>query len=239
MVRAKWWSQSLDDGLSCIDQVLVILSLSWSFKFTNSTPWIFSWVLCNVRPELWLQRIDLCQRNLFCKICQKKVVRAERWSQSLDDGLSCIDQVLVILNLWIFKFTNSKWRDIVISPGFWQKKFVCWQFFWKVLHHFSSLIEIFFEYSCSLVKHVPDFPLWEYRFASFEKKLLLKRSNSVLLERGNSQRYFYQWLFHKSKLSLFVTLSLTKSEQKVLITYGTKQIPLVITSLAQWNMDLK
>ena len=32
--------------------------------------WIFSWVLCNVRPELWLQRIDLCQRNLFCKICQ-------------------------------------------------------------------------------------------------------------------------------------------------------------------------
>ena len=34
--------------------------------------WIFWWILCNVRLELWLQRMDLCQRNIFCKICLKK-----------------------------------------------------------------------------------------------------------------------------------------------------------------------
>ena len=32
----------------------------------------FLWVLCDIRLELWLQRIDLCHRNIFCKICQKK-----------------------------------------------------------------------------------------------------------------------------------------------------------------------
>ena len=34
--------------------------------------WIFSCTLCNVRPELWLQRIHLSQSNLFVKFCQKK-----------------------------------------------------------------------------------------------------------------------------------------------------------------------
>ena len=34
--------------------------------------WLFWWILCNVRLELWLQRMDLCQRNIFCKICLKK-----------------------------------------------------------------------------------------------------------------------------------------------------------------------
>ena len=39
-----------------------------------------------------------------------------------------------------------------------------------------------FEDSYQLVKHFPDFMPLEYRIASFNQKLLLKGSNSVLLE---------------------------------------------------------
>ena len=39
------------------------------------------------------------------------------------------------------------------------------------------------EDSCQLVKHFPDFPLWEYRIASFNAKLFIKGSNSELTER--------------------------------------------------------
>ena len=39
-----------------------------------------------------------------------------------------------------------------------------------------------FEDSYYLVKDFLDFPLWEYRFASFNKNLLIKRRNSVLPE---------------------------------------------------------
>ena len=38
------------------------------------------------------------------------------------------------------------------------------------------------EHSYYLVKHFPDFPLWEYTIASFKQKLVIKRSNSVLDE---------------------------------------------------------
>ena len=39
-----------------------------------------------------------------------------------------------------------------------------------------------FEDSYYLVKDFLDFPLWEYRFASFNKNLLIKKRNSVLPE---------------------------------------------------------
>ena len=44
--------------------------------------------------------------------------------------------------------------------------------------------------SHQLVKHFSDFPLWEYRFASFDKKLLLKGSNTVLPEWEIREMFF-------------------------------------------------
>ena len=38
------------------------------------------------------------------------------------------------------------------------------------------------EDSYYLVKHFPDYLLWEYTIASFEQKFLVKRCNSVLPE---------------------------------------------------------
>ena len=46
------------------------------------------------------------------------------------------------------------------------------------------------EDSYYLVEHFPDSMLWEYRFASFNKKLLIKRSNSVLTEREIQEKRF-------------------------------------------------
>ena len=47
-----------------------------------------------------------------------------------------------------------------------------------------------FEDSYYLVKHFPDFPLWEYTIASFKQKLLIKRSNSVLPEREIREMFY-------------------------------------------------
>ena len=46
------------------------------------------------------------------------------------------------------------------------------------------------EDSYKLVKHFPDFPLWEYTIASFKQKLLIKRSNSVLPEREIREMFY-------------------------------------------------
>ena len=40
-----------------------------------------------------------------------------------------------------------------------------------------------FDNSYYLVKHFPDFPLWEYTIVSFKQKLLIKTRNSVLPEQ--------------------------------------------------------
>ena len=47
-----------------------------------------------------------------------------------------------------------------------------------------------FEDSYKLVKHLPDFTLWEYRIASFIQKLLLKGSTSVLPEREIREMFY-------------------------------------------------
>ena len=51
-----------------------------------------------------------------------------------------------------------------------------------------------FEDSCNLVKHFPGFPLWKYRFATFDKKQFCTpragKPGSVLLISRNSQNYF-------------------------------------------------
>ena len=62
------------------------------------------------------------------------------------------------------------------------------------LSYVETLIEI--------VRHYPDFPLWEYTIASFNQKLLLKRKQlyipragnpeNVLLTSMNRLKYFYQ-----------------------------------------------
>ena len=41
-----------------------------------------------------------------------------------------------------------------------------------------------------LVKHFPDFPLWEYKIASFNEKLCIKGSNSVLPEREIREMFY-------------------------------------------------
>ena len=76
-------------------------------------------------------------------------------------------------------------------------EFQAWAFKTKV--HFTD--RNILEDSYQLVKHFLDFPLWEYRFASFNKKLLIKRSKSllravntgsVLLANRNPPKYFFQ-----------------------------------------------
>ena len=58
-------------------------------------------------------------------------------------------------------------------------------------YHFICLVEKkegthtdrnILEDSYKLVKHFPDFPLWEYTIASFNQKFLIKGSNSLLPE---------------------------------------------------------
>ena len=46
------------------------------------------------------------------------------------------------------------------------------------------------EDSYLLIKHFPDFLLWEYRFASFDAKLFVKGSNSVFPVQ-EIQKMFY------------------------------------------------
>ena len=66
----KWPVLSLQQAPENSVLAPAVLAL-YVIKHTWGT-WIFLWVLYNVRPELWLQIIDLYQRNLFCKICHKK-----------------------------------------------------------------------------------------------------------------------------------------------------------------------
>ena len=46
------------------------------------------------------------------------------------------------------------------------------------------------EDSYQLVKHFLDFPLWEYRIASFNHKLFPKGSNSVLPESQTREMFY-------------------------------------------------
>ena len=47
-----------------------------------------------------------------------------------------------------------------------------------------------FEDYYKLVKHFPDLTFWEYRIASFNQKLLVKGSNSVLPESQIREMFY-------------------------------------------------
>ena len=47
-----------------------------------------------------------------------------------------------------------------------------------------------FDNSYKLVKHFPDFPLWEYPIASFNQKFLIEGSNSLLPEREIREMFY-------------------------------------------------
>ena len=81
----------------------------------NLYSWIFSQALCNVRPELWLQRIDLCQRNLFCKILPKEgIFWPKRTTEAALLGWLVKQQLfLFTFALWKLPFHSEKSHDMI------------------------------------------------------------------------------------------------------------------------------
>ena len=81
------------------------------------TAWIFTWAICNVRLELWLQRIDLYQRNIFCKILPKEgIFWPKRTTEAVLLGW-LVKQRLFLFTFALRKlpFHSEKKHDMIIG----------------------------------------------------------------------------------------------------------------------------